>query len=127
MSIVHTATCFDFKKSASGYSVKHSIDISSNSAYFGIPKSLHGKIQVKLLQYCPDILIILFKLNDNYQSIWTRYLMRQDNNFIKILTVFLHVNFLGFQNVHCYLIYLCYGSLNSLMMTSKSRNISLCA
>jgi len=31
------------------------------------------------------------------------------------------------QNVHCHLMYLCYGSLNSLMMTPYSRNMSLYA
>jgi hypothetical protein len=28
----------------------------------------------------------------------------------EILPVFFHVKFLGSQNVHCYLVYLCYGS-----------------
>jgi len=51
---MHMATYFDSKESSSGYSMKHNIDTSSNSAHFGIPKSLHGKIQVELLQnYCP--------------------------------------------------------------------------
>ena len=40
-----TATCFDSKESSSGYSMNHNIDISSDSAHFGIPKSLHGRIQ----------------------------------------------------------------------------------
>jgi len=54
---MHIATCFDSKESSSGYSMNHNIDISSDSAHFGIPKSLHGKIQVKLLQnYCPGVL-----------------------------------------------------------------------
>jgi len=56
-SIVHIATCFDSKESSSGYSMNRNIDISSDSAHFGILKSLHGKIQVKLLQnYCSAIL-----------------------------------------------------------------------
>ena len=54
---MHIATCFDSKNSSSGYSVNHNTDTSSNSAHFGIPKSLHGKIHVKVLQnYCPDVL-----------------------------------------------------------------------
>jgi len=66
LSIMQIVTCFDSKESSSGYSLNHNIDISSNSANFGIPKGLHGKIQVKLLQnYCPDVLIILFKLTDS--------------------------------------------------------------
>jgi len=40
---MHIATCFDSKESSSGYSMKHNIDISNNSAHFGIPKSLHAK------------------------------------------------------------------------------------
>ena len=53
------ATCFDYKMLSSGYSMNHNIDVSSDSAHFGIPKSLHGKIQVKLLQnYSPDVLNI---------------------------------------------------------------------
>jgi len=37
--------------------MNHNIDTSNDSAHFGIPKSLHGKIQVKSLQnYCPDVL-----------------------------------------------------------------------
>ena len=53
---MHTTTCFDSKKSSSGYSMNHNIDISSDSAHFRIPKSLQGKAQVKLLQYyCPDV------------------------------------------------------------------------
>jgi len=37
--------------------MNHNIDTSSDSEHFGILKSLHGKIQVKLLQnYCPDVL-----------------------------------------------------------------------
>jgi len=43
------------------------------STHFGIPESLHLKIQVKLLQYCCVI----------------------------ILPVSLNVNFLGSQNVYC--------------------------
>ena len=39
--------------------MNHNIDISSDSAHFGIPKSLRGKIQVKLLpNYFPDVLNI---------------------------------------------------------------------
>jgi len=54
---MHIATCFSSKESLSGYSMNHNIDTSSDSAHFGIPKSLHGKIQVKLIQnYCPDVL-----------------------------------------------------------------------
>ena len=58
---MHIATCLD---SSSGYSMNHNIDISSKCTFWD-PKSLHGKIQVKLLQnYCPDVLNILFKLTD---------------------------------------------------------------
>jgi len=46
---MHITTCFDSKESASGYSMNHNVDITSDSAYFGVPKSLHGKIKVKLL------------------------------------------------------------------------------
>ena len=53
----------------------------------------------------------------SYQSVWTRYLIHQDNNFVIILPVSFHVNFLGSQNVNYHLIYLCYGSLNSLLVT----------
>ena len=36
------------------------------SAHFGIPESLHLKIQVKLLQYCClNVLYILFGVDDN--------------------------------------------------------------
>ena len=57
---MHIATCFDSKESSSGCSMNHNIDTSSDSAHIVIPKSLHGKIQVKWLQnYCPDVLIIL--------------------------------------------------------------------
>jgi len=49
---MHMVTCFDSKESSSGYSMNYNIDISSDSAHFGIPESLHGKIQVKLLQNC---------------------------------------------------------------------------
>jgi len=45
LSIMHIAKCFDSKESSSGYSMYHTIDTSSGSAYFGIPKSLHGKIR----------------------------------------------------------------------------------
>ena len=38
-------------------------------------------------------------------------------NFVTILPVFFHVNFLESQNVHCHVMYLCYGVSNSLMMT----------
>ena len=62
---MHIATCFDSKESSSGCSVNHNIDASSDSANFGIPESLHGKIQVTLLQsYCPDVLNIILKLTD---------------------------------------------------------------
>ena len=85
---------------------------------FGSPESLQGKIQVKLLQnYCPDALNILFQLTDSCQSVGTRYLIHQDNIFVTILPVSFLVNFLGYQNVHCYLMYLRYGLLNSLMIT----------
>jgi len=50
VSIMHIATCFDTKESSSCHSVNHNIDISSDSVHFGVPKSVHGKIQVKLLQ-----------------------------------------------------------------------------
>jgi len=57
LSTVHIATCFDSKESSSAYSMNNNIDTSSDGAHFGIPKSLHGKIQVKLLQnYCADVL-----------------------------------------------------------------------
>ena len=37
--------------------MNHNIDMSGNSAHFGIPKSLRGKIQIKLLQnYCLNVL-----------------------------------------------------------------------
>ena len=50
---------FDSMESSSGYSVNHDIDASSDSANFGIPKSLREKMQVKLLQnYCLDVLNI---------------------------------------------------------------------
>ena len=94
---MHIATCFDSKESSSDYSMNHKIDTSSDSAHFGIPISLHGKIPVKLLQnYCPDVL--------NSMN-----LTHQDNNIVTILPVFFHVNLLGSQNVHCHLIYLWYG------------------
>ena len=35
---MHIATCFDSKKSSSGYSINHSIDTSCDSAHFEIPK-----------------------------------------------------------------------------------------
>jgi hypothetical protein len=46
---MHIATCFDSKESPSGYSMNDNIDSSSHSSHFGIPKSLHGKIQFKFL------------------------------------------------------------------------------
>ena len=56
---MHIATCFDPKESSSGHSMNDNIDISSDSANFGIPKSLHSKIQMKSLQsYCPDVVNI---------------------------------------------------------------------
>jgi len=56
---MHIATCFDSKESSSGHSMNHNIDISSDSGHFGIPKSLHSKIQIKSLQsYCPDVVNI---------------------------------------------------------------------
>jgi len=38
---MHIATCFDSKESSSGYSMNHNVDTSSDSAHFGIPKSLY--------------------------------------------------------------------------------------
>ena len=38
LSIMHIATCFDYKESSSGYSMNHKIHTSSDSAHFGIPK-----------------------------------------------------------------------------------------
>ena len=46
---MHISTCFDSKESSLGYSLNHIKDVSSNSAYFGIPKSLHGKTLVKIV------------------------------------------------------------------------------
>jgi len=53
---MHIATCFDSKSSSTGYSMNHNIDTSSGSAHFGIPKSLHGKIQVKFTK----IIILMY-------------------------------------------------------------------
>jgi hypothetical protein len=44
---MYIATCFDTKELSSGYSMNHNIDTSSDSVHFGIPKSLHRRIQVK--------------------------------------------------------------------------------
>ena len=35
---MYVATCFDSNTSSSGHSMNHNIDISSDSAHFGIPK-----------------------------------------------------------------------------------------
>jgi len=51
---MHIATCFDPKESSSGYSINHNVDTSNDSAHFGIPKSLHGKMQVKF--FCVNFL-----------------------------------------------------------------------
>ena len=57
LSVMHIATCFDPEESSSGYSMNHNIATSSDSAHFGIPKSLLGKIQVELSHnYCPGVL-----------------------------------------------------------------------
>jgi len=53
---MHIPTSFDSKGSSLGYSMNHNIDTSSDSAHFGIPKGLHGKIQVILLQNNYDVL-----------------------------------------------------------------------
>jgi hypothetical protein len=38
LSVMHIATCFNFKESSSGYSMNLKIDTSSDSACFGISK-----------------------------------------------------------------------------------------
>jgi len=44
--------------------MNHNIDVSSKSAHFGIPKSLHGKIQAIVTKLCPDVSNSFFKLTD---------------------------------------------------------------
>jgi len=52
--------------------VNRNIDTSSNCERSGIPESLGGKIQVKLLQnYCPELLNLM-------------KLIHQDNNFVTV-------------------------------------------
>jgi hypothetical protein len=64
------------------------------SAHSGIPKSLHLKIQVKLLQYyCIDVLYISFELVDNCQPVQTINIIHKYNNTVIILLVSLNVNF----------------------------------
>jgi len=59
---MHIATCFDLA-SSTGYSLNHTVDTSSTVHILGSQKSLHLKIQVKLLQYCClNVLCILFGL-----------------------------------------------------------------
>ena len=40
---MHIATCFDSRELSSGYSMKHNIATSSDSAHFGIPKKFTWK------------------------------------------------------------------------------------
>jgi hypothetical protein len=48
---MHIAKCFDSKESSSGHSLNHIVDTPSKVHILGSQKSLHLKIQVKLLQY----------------------------------------------------------------------------
>jgi len=69
---MNKATCFDSKESPLSYPMNHNIDITSDNAHFGIPKRLHRKIRIKLLQNCLSIII-----DNNFSQII-------DKNFIKI-------------------------------------------
>ena len=55
---MHIATCFDSKESSLGYSMKQNIDISSDSAHFGIPKKITWKNTGKIVKQCLNKMVI---------------------------------------------------------------------